>query len=95
MLLHAFLFEENGWHIAQCLEIDVASQGNVQEESLANLKEALTLHFQAPVNTQPSAYLQEHKTDESLSNPVQKVAFVLDVLSIEGYLKEQEADCEN
>lgn len=44
----ASLWREDGWVIAQCLEVDVASQGHSEEEALANLQEALALHFEAP-----------------------------------------------
>ncbi len=44
----ASLWREDGWVIAQCLEVDVASQGRGEEEALANLQEALALHFEAP-----------------------------------------------
>ena len=33
-------------YVAQCIEVDVAGQGNTVEESLANLKEALELFFE-------------------------------------------------
>jgi len=36
------------------LEVDVASQGESEEEALANLKEALELHFEAPHPTRSS-----------------------------------------
>ncbi len=39
---------EGGWYVAQCLEVDVASQGESEEDALANLKEALELHFKPP-----------------------------------------------
>jgi predicted RNase H-like HicB family nuclease len=39
--------------VSQCLEIDVASQGATEEEALANLKEALELHFESPQATRP------------------------------------------
>ena len=42
--------EDEGW-IAQALEIDIASQGDTEEEALANLKEALELHFEPPTAT--------------------------------------------
>ena len=42
------IFEENGWHIAQCVELDIASQGNTAQEAFDNLQEAMTLHLQAP-----------------------------------------------
>ncbi len=37
--------------MAQALETDVASQGHSVEEALANLREALELHFEASVAT--------------------------------------------
>jgi predicted RNase H-like HicB family nuclease len=47
----ASLSREDGWYIAQCLEVDVASQGEFEEEALRNLEEALRLHFTPPVAT--------------------------------------------
>ena len=44
----ATVWREGNWYVSQCLEIDVASQGATEEEALANLKEALELHFQPP-----------------------------------------------
>lgn len=42
---------EEGLFVAQCLELDVASQGETEDEALANLKEALQLHFEPPRST--------------------------------------------
>ncbi len=42
---------EDGWFIAQCLEVDVVSQGESEREALANLKEALELYFEPPTAT--------------------------------------------
>jgi predicted RNase H-like HicB family nuclease len=47
----AAVWQEDDLFIAQCLEVDVASQGCTEEEALANLTEALTLHFEPPVAT--------------------------------------------
>ncbi len=47
----ASLWREDDWVIAQCLEVDVASQGRSEEEALANLQEALALHFEPPQAT--------------------------------------------
>ena len=47
-ILTASLWQEDDWIVAQCLEVDVASQGETEEEALANLKEALELHFESP-----------------------------------------------
>lgn len=44
--MHAVLTQEGEWYVAQCLEVDVASQGKTVEEALANLREALELYFE-------------------------------------------------
>lgn len=49
----ATTWREGDWIIAQCLEVDVASQGKTEGEALANLREALELHFEPPVATNP------------------------------------------
>jgi len=41
------------WYVSQCLEVDVASQGESEEEALSGLKEALELHFEPPQATRP------------------------------------------
>jgi predicted RNase H-like HicB family nuclease len=51
----ATVWREGNWFVAQCLDLDVASQGETEEEALANLKEALELHFETPVATHPPA----------------------------------------
>ena len=48
---YAHVWQEDDWHVAQCLEVDVASQGETEDEALANLGEALRLHFRPPVAT--------------------------------------------
>ena len=47
----ASVWQEGEWYVAQALEVDVASQGESEEEALANLCEALALHFEAPTAT--------------------------------------------
>jgi predicted RNase H-like HicB family nuclease len=44
----ATVWREGKWYVSQCLEVDIASQGESEEEALANLKEALELHFEPP-----------------------------------------------
>ena len=44
----ASITQEGDWYIAQCLEVDVAGQGPTVDEALANLREALELHFDEP-----------------------------------------------
>ena len=48
----ASVFEDGKWFVAQTLEVDVASQGESADDALANLREALRLHFEPPVATQ-------------------------------------------
>ena len=47
----AVTWKEKKWIVAQCLEVDIASQGRTEEEALENLREALELHFTPPVAT--------------------------------------------
>lgn len=49
--LTASIWREGEWYIAQCLEVDVASQGQTEDEALANLREALELYFEPPTPT--------------------------------------------
>lgn len=49
------VWREGNWYVSQCLEIDVASEGETEEEALANLREALELHFEAPQASRPPA----------------------------------------
>ncbi len=47
----ASITQEGDWYVAQCLEVDVASQGETEEEALVNLGEAVALHLTPPVAT--------------------------------------------
>lgn len=47
----ASVWQEGDWYVAQCLEIDVASQGHTEQEALENLREALELYFEPPLPT--------------------------------------------
>lgn len=49
--LSAAIWREGEWFVAQCLEIDVASQDETEAEALENLADALTLHFSPPTAT--------------------------------------------
>jgi len=49
----ATVWKEDNWYVAQCLELDVASQGVTEEEALENLREALDLYFEPPQATRP------------------------------------------
>jgi hypothetical protein len=47
----ASICEEDEWFVAQCVEVDVASQGKTEDEAFENLRDALELHFTPPVAT--------------------------------------------
>ncbi|MBZ0092141.1 MAG: type II toxin-antitoxin system HicB family antitoxin [Sulfuricellaceae bacterium] len=40
------VFAEDGAHVARCLDVEVASEGDTKEEAIANLQEALELYFE-------------------------------------------------
>ena len=44
----ASISQEDEWFIAQCLEVDVSSQGKSEDEAINNLREALELYFEPP-----------------------------------------------
>jgi predicted RNase H-like HicB family nuclease len=50
----ATVWKEGDLFVAQCLDVDIASQGGTEEAALSNLKEALELHFEPPVATRPA-----------------------------------------
>ncbi len=41
----ASMTHESNWYVAQCLEGDIASQGETEEAALHNLGEAIALYF--------------------------------------------------
>ena len=49
----ATVWREGNWYVSHCLELHVASQGETEEGALANLKEALELHFEPPQASRP------------------------------------------
>ena len=49
--LTANVWKEGEWFVAQCLEVDGASQGETKAKALDNLREALELHFEPPSAT--------------------------------------------
>jgi len=64
----AAVWQEGEWFIAQCREVDVASQGLTEAEALDNLCEALELHFELPCATiLPSIHKIEVELDAAWS----------------------------
>jgi hypothetical protein len=47
----ASVWQQSEWFISQCIDVDVASQGQTEEEALESLRDALELHFTPPVAT--------------------------------------------
>lgn len=54
------IYKEDGFYVAQCLNVDVSSFGESVEEAIFNIKEALELYFE---DSDPAAY---HKIEEVL-----------------------------
>ena len=60
----ANVWREGEWFVAQCREVEVASQGLTEGEALDNLREALELHFEPPRATiLPSVHRVEVELD--------------------------------
>lgn len=47
----ARVWQEGDWFIAQCAEVDVASQGKTENDALTNLREALELYLEPQTAT--------------------------------------------
>jgi predicted RNase H-like HicB family nuclease len=46
--LQVVIYREGDGYVAQCLNVDVASDGATEEEARDNLREALELYFNEP-----------------------------------------------
>lgn len=53
----ATVWQEGDWHVAQCIEVDVISQGETEQEALRNLAEAIQLYFEPPTATASTSKL--------------------------------------
>jgi predicted RNase H-like HicB family nuclease len=42
----ASVWLEGDWNVAQCLEVDISSQGKSEQEALQNLEEAIELFYE-------------------------------------------------
>lgn len=65
--LTASVVQDGDWFVAQCIEVDVASQGRSTEEALSNLTEALELYYedQPHLATKPAVAHVEVKPVDS------------------------------
>ena len=71
----ARVWPEGDWHIAQALEIDIASQGESEREALCNLQEAIELYYeeaQSP-NTENEQVHSIHKIEVEVGEAVSAV----------------------
>lgn len=44
--LEVVIYHEDDGYVAQCLNVNVASDGDTAEEAIANIREALELYFE-------------------------------------------------
>ena len=61
------IWQEGQHFVAQCLNVDVSSFGDNQEEALMNLEEALSLYFEDQPNTNFSQILNPFIHNASLT----------------------------
>lgn len=47
-----YVYKEAPYYVAQCLNVDVSSFGETQDEAVRNLREAVELHFEAEPNAE-------------------------------------------
>jgi predicted RNase H-like HicB family nuclease len=45
-VIKAFINQGNRYYVAECVDIPVVTQGRTLDETIQNLKEAITLHFE-------------------------------------------------
>jgi predicted RNase H-like HicB family nuclease len=51
VVYQSVVYQEGKYYVAQCLNVDVSSFGQTEQEALANLREALELYLEdAPTN---------------------------------------------
>jgi len=48
--IQVVIYRESDGYVAQCLNVDIASEGDSEEEARANLREALELYFDEPTS---------------------------------------------
>jgi predicted RNase H-like HicB family nuclease len=60
--------------VAQCNEVDIASQGETEEEAIANRHEALELHYEA-LTANEAAVLSEQALADEWNRPEEDAAW--------------------
>jgi len=44
--IHAVVTRDRDWYVAECLEVAVVTQGRTLDETVSNLRDAVTLHME-------------------------------------------------
>ncbi len=58
------IYAEGDGYVAQCLNVDVASEGATEDEARANLLEALALYFEDPTLDEPIPLVHDAHVEE-------------------------------
>lgn len=53
MTFQVVIYAEGDGYVAQCLNVDVASEGTTEDQARANILEALRLYFDEPTVDEP------------------------------------------
>ncbi|MDQ1294534.1 MAG: hypothetical protein QG608_2418 [Actinomycetota bacterium] len=62
--LHVVIYREGDGFVAQCLNVDVASEGDTEQEARDKIREALELFFDEPVRDTDFATVGEAHVEE-------------------------------
>lgn len=55
------VYQEGKYFVAQCLNVDVSSFGETEQEALTNLQEALELYFEDAASTNTTSSVKHPK----------------------------------
>jgi predicted RNase H-like HicB family nuclease len=44
--IQAYIYKDEKYYVAECLEINVVTQGRTLDETISNLREAINLHLE-------------------------------------------------
>jgi predicted RNase H-like HicB family nuclease len=58
------IYREGDGYVAQCLNVDVASEGDTEDDARANLREALELYFDEPTSDAAIAVVEGARVEE-------------------------------
>lgn len=65
LIYQSVVYKEGKYYVAQCLNVDVSSFGDSEQEALANLQEALELYLEEAPDT-PTVKIDEQPTIHTL-----------------------------